>query len=212
MAQPPGTPYGPRPPGAFPPPPPPPAPRGPGRLLVVLSTVAAVVLLLIASVAGYLLLRDGDADAEISGPADLRQPLVFQQVEAVTRPPCAAGTLPDTKGTSCYRAASGGMSVTHVKDIRVAAPDAATGQTQWGVLLKLDTADAAGFARLSGQAAQNPQGSPSRQIAMVTGGTVLAAPEIAGGPITGGALTISGRFTQAEVRDLIRRMTGRETS
>ncbi|WP_067462604.1 SecDF P1 head subdomain-containing protein [Actinomadura macra] len=211
MGQPPGTPYGPPPPGAFPPLPPPSASRGPGRLVVVLVAVAAVVLLLVAGVAGYLLLRDGDADAEVSGPADLREPLRFQQVEAITQPPCAAGTLPDTTSTSCYRPAPGGMTVTHVQEIKVAPPGPTTGQT-WGVQLTLDTADAAGFARLSGLAAQAPPGTPTRQIAMVVGGRVLAAPEIAGGPITGGALTISGRFTRTEVTDLIRRMTGRETS
>ncbi|MBT2209947.1 hypothetical protein [Actinomadura sp. NEAU-AAG7] len=217
MAQPPGTPYGPPPPG-FPPFQPAPPPRGSARLVIVLVVAAAVFALVVAGAVGYLVLSGGDADGDDDlGPTDLRRPLTFQQVAAVTAPPCAAGTLPDAEPTpkkapECFRTAPGGLTVRHVEAIKAAPPDAASGQTSWSVQLTLASADAAGFARLSGQAAQSAAGSPGQRIAMIVDGRVVSAPAVQGGPITGGEVSISGTFTQTEARDLLRLMTGRGTS
>ncbi|WP_242902145.1 SecDF P1 head subdomain-containing protein [Actinomadura terrae] len=217
MAQPPGNPYGP-PPAGFPPPfPPPPPPRGSSRLVIVLVAVAAAFVLVAAGAIGYIVLSGDDAAGDDRlGPTDLRRPLTFQQVAAVSAPPCAAGTLPDAapgpkKAPECYRPGPGGMTVRHVEAIRTVPPDAASGQS-WSVQLSLASADAAGFARLSGQAAQSAAGSPGRRIAMIVDGRVVSAPEVQGGPITGGEVVIGGTFTESEARDLLRLMTGRETS
>ncbi|MFD0688521.1 hypothetical protein [Actinomadura fibrosa] len=212
MGHPPGTPYGPP-----PPPYPPSPPRKGGRgLVIVLAAAGTALVLVLGSVAGFLLLHDGDGDGGSGGgPADLREPLTFQEVAAVASPPCAAGTLQDDDGTACYRLGSEAMTVHRLEDIRLQPPSAEGGGVSWGVLIRLTSADGARFGRLSGIAASRAPGTPGRQIAMIVGGRAVAAPSIEGGPITGGQVVITGsarQYTQAYAKGLIRRLIGRRAS
>ncbi|WP_131737378.1 SecDF P1 head subdomain-containing protein [Actinomadura roseirufa] len=172
---------------------------------------AAAVVLAIAGVIGFLVLRGEDEDPAAGGPVDLREPLTFQEVAATAPAPCAAGMLPDPEEATCYRLGASAMTVRRLERLRILGPDAAHGQSGWRLALTLTRADAAGFGRMSGQAAARPDGSPGRRIAMVAGGRVLSAPAIQGGPITGGDLEISGSrlFTRPYLEDLARRLSGR---
>ncbi|MFB4297335.1 hypothetical protein [Actinomadura sp. NTSP31] len=220
FAPPPG--YGPAPgapPAAFPLPgsaqaPPPPRSRRTPVLLLA-GGAALVAVLLLAGAVTYLATRGGDGYD--GGPAALRQPMILQQVAEVSHAPCAAGTLPEAPGTqpeasgaSCYRLAGGGMTVRRVRHMKAVPP--AGGTTSWAVQMELTEADARAFGDLTGQAARQAPGSPANRIAMVVGGRVLSAPTVSGGPITGGSVQISGRFTRSEAEDLIARITGRRPS
>ncbi|GAA2145061.1 SecDF P1 head subdomain-containing protein [Actinomadura napierensis] len=180
-------------------------------LLLLAGGAALVAVLLIAGAVTYLATRGDDGgDGDDGGPAALRQPMVLQQVAEVSQAPCAAGTLPEASGTSCYRLAGGGMTVRLVRHMKAVPP--AGGTTSWAIQMELTEADARAFADLSGQAARQAPGSPANRIAMVVGGRVLSAPAVTGGPITGGSVQISGRFTRSGAEDLIARITGRRPS
>ncbi|MEU9015988.1 hypothetical protein [Actinomadura sp. NPDC048394] len=201
-------------PGAYPLPgaaePYPPSARPTRRTPLIIGAVAAafVLVLLVAGAAVYLATRgDGGYDG---GPADLRQPMVLQQVAAVSQAPCAAGTLPEASGTSCYRLAGGGMTVRRVEHMKAEPPSG--GATFWTIQIGFTRADGQAFARLTGIAAQQQPNEPGQRIAMVVGGQVLSAPAVTGGPITGGTLQISGDFTRAKAEDLVARIIGRRPS
>jgi hypothetical protein len=201
------------PPGAYPlpgadvpyPPPARPSRRAP---LIIGGVVALVLVLVVAGVAAYLA-TSGD-DGYDGGPADLRQPLVLQQVAAVSQAPCAAGTLPEASGTSCYRLAGGGMTVRRVERMKVEPPSG--GMPSWTIQIGLTKADARAFAVLTAAAARQQPGTPGQQIAMVVGGRVLSAPAVNGGPITGGSVQITGSFTRSQAEDLVARIAGRRPS
>ncbi|MBO2465970.1 SecDF P1 head subdomain-containing protein [Actinomadura violacea] len=176
--------------------------------LIIAGAAALVFVLLAAGVAVYLATRGGGGYD--GGPADLRQPLTLQQVAAVSQAPCAAGTLPEASGTSCYRLAGGGMTVRRVEHMKAEPP--AGGTTSWTVQIGLTAADARAFARLTEAAARQQPGTPGQQIAMVAGGRVLSAPAVTGGPITGGSVQITGSFTRAKAEDLVARISGRRPS
>ncbi|WP_433137895.1 SecDF P1 head subdomain-containing protein [Actinomadura nitritigenes] len=225
---PPPPPYAPTPPAGMPPagPPPPGAPptayplpgagaqypppaRPSRRTPLIIGGVAALVLVLVvAGVAVFLATSGGDGYD--GGPTDLRQPMTLQQVAAVTQAPCAAGTLPEASGTSCYRLAGGGMTVRRVERMKVEPPSG--GSTSWTIQIGLTKADARAFAGLTGTAAQQQPGTPGQQIAMVVGGRVLSAPAVTDGPITGGSVQITGSFTRDRAEDLVARIAGRRPS
>ncbi|MWA05052.1 hypothetical protein F8568_032755 [Actinomadura sp. LD22] len=191
------------------------APYGPpartsSRTPLIIGAVAGafVLVLLAAGVAVYLATRGGGGYD--GGPTDLRQPLTLQQVSAVSQAPCAAGTLPEASGTSCYRLAAGGMTVRRVEHMKAEPPSGGT--TTWTIRIDLTKADARAFAGLTGAAAQQPAETPGQRIAMVVGGRVLSAPAVTDGPITGGSVQISGAFTRAKAEDLVARITGRRPS
>lgn len=214
---PPGAPPGAPPPGAAPaayplpgadaqyPPPARPSRRTP---LIIGGAVALVFLLVAAGAAVYLATSGGDGYD--GGPTDLRQPMALQQVAAVSQAPCAAGTLPEASGTSCYRLAGGGMTVRRVERMKVEPPSGGT--TSWTIQIGLTKADARAFADLTATAARQQPGTPGQQIAMVVGGRVLSAPAVNGGPITGGSLQINGSFTRDRAEDLVTRIAGRRPS
>ncbi|MGI5321579.1 SecDF P1 head subdomain-containing protein [Actinomadura nitritigenes] len=184
---------------------PPPA-RPPRRTPLIIGGVAALVLvLLVAGAAVYLAASGGDGYD--GGATDLRQPMTLQQVAAVSQAPCAAGTLPEASGTSCYRLAGGGMTVRRVERMKVEPPSGGT--TSWTIQIGLTKADARAFAGLTATAARQQPGTPGQQIAMVVGGRVLSAPAVNGGPITGGSVQITGSFTRRQAEDLVARIAGR---
>ncbi|GAA0211254.1 hypothetical protein GCM10009527_004080 [Actinomadura nitritigenes] len=189
---------------------PPPA-RPPRRTPLIIGGAVALVLLLVAAGAAvYLAAGGGDGDGYDGGPTDLRQPLTLQQVAAVSQAPCAAGTLPEASGTSCYRLAGGGMTVRRVERMKAEPPSGVT--TSWTIQIGLTRADAQAFAGLTAAAARQQPGTPGQQIAMVVGGRVLSAPAVNGGPITGGSLQITGSFTRGQAEDLVARIAGRRPS
>ncbi|RFS85211.1 hypothetical protein D0T12_09105 [Actinomadura spongiicola] len=168
-------------------------------LALVLAGLA-IILVVDASRGG------DDREGVDAGPAVLREPVTFQQVAETSTAPCASGTVPDVEGTACYRLGADRMTIGRVRSIR-AVYDGASGQTGWSVELKLTTADAAAFGRLTGKVAAQPEGSPTRQIAVVVGGKVISAPSVQA-PIPGGAVMISGAFDRAKAETFVKRMTG----
>lgn len=210
MTQPPapppsGPPYG-LPHGASPPGGPPPS-RGAARRVVIVVALLTLGVLL-AGVAVFLVIRDAVGGSR-QGPAALREPLTFQQVEETSRPPCEAGTVPDTEGATCFRLGPERMTVDRVEGIGAVPPGPETGRSGWAVQLELSSSDGAAFGRLTGKVAEQPRGAHERRIAMIVAGEVISAPSVAGGPITGGTVMITGRFTRSDAEGLVQRMTGR---
>ncbi|MFG2086003.1 MULTISPECIES: SecDF P1 head subdomain-containing protein [unclassified Spirillospora] len=191
---------------AFPPPGGPPPDRTAGKRVVIVVALLTLGVLL-AGTAVFLVIRDVTGGGG-GGPADLREPMTFQQVADTSPPPCGSGTVPDTEG-ACLRLGPERMIVDRVERIEAVPPEPESGQARWAVQLDLTPADGAAFGRLTGKAAEQPEGSPGRRIAMIVGGKVVSAPSVSGGPITGGTVMISGQYTRADAEDLVARMTGR---
>ncbi|WP_121434848.1 SecDF P1 head subdomain-containing protein [Actinomadura pelletieri] len=174
-------------------------------MVVVVAVVAPLVLVLVG-LAIILVVNASRGDDSDGGPAVLREPLTFYQVAEVATAPCAAGTVPEVDGPTCYRLGDRRMTIGRVQSIR-ATYNGASGQTDWSVELTLTKADATAFGRLTGEAAAQPEGSPGRQIAIVVGGRVISAPSVEA-PIPGGTVMISGGFDRAKAETFVKRMTG----
>lgn len=191
-------------------PPPPPARRNTG-LIVGLGAGALVVITALAVVA-FLVLGDDGSDG--TGSAQLTRPVRFQIVSEIAQPPCTGGMLTDIEG-KCYRLGSQLVEISQVKDMRPEPPNPQQGQSGWSLQIAFTAADTAKFAEISRIASQNYQqnpGSPGSQIAIVVDGRILSAPQVNGGPITGGQVSIYGpstTFTERYVRDLVDRLSGR---
>ncbi|MFJ8009129.1 protein translocase subunit SecD [Streptomyces fagopyri] len=77
----------------------------------------------------------------------------------------------------------------------------------WHVTLDFDRAGRDRWARLTGEAACQPVGDPTRRVAIVLDDRVISAPQIdpsvsCGTGITGGSTRITGSFDDAEAREL----------
>ncbi|MBW8482323.1 SecDF P1 head subdomain-containing protein [Actinomadura parmotrematis] len=210
-----GQPYDP-PPLPYDPQPAPAPPQRTNRGVLIALLVAAAVVAVAAVLAVVVLvvkpgfLSSGSDDDGVSGPTALREPLTFQEVATESAPPCASGAVPAADGSACYGLGLSPMTINHLKDLRIQSPVAANAAS-WSLQLTFDPADAARFTALTTRAAQQPAGDSRRKIAMVLGGKVISAPSVEGGPITGGAVSITGsstQFTQTYVRDLAKRLTG----
>lgn len=185
----------------FPPAQPPGGKGGPRRLIIV------AVLVLVAVVVGVFaiyrvvsgVLRTGE-----EGPTGLREPLTFQQVAETSKPPCAAGTVPDDAGATCYKLGPERLTAEEVEDIRAQPSPAGSG---WMIELRLTTPDGVEFGKLTGKAAAQPHNAPGRRVAMIVGGKVISAPTVTQ-PILGGTVQISGTFSRSEAERLVQRMTG----
>lgn len=217
MSRPPETPFGPPPPPPFPPPPAGPQARGGGAgpLVLVMIATVVVVLVAIAAVAVWLLRDDGHGTASAvasAGPVDLREPLTFRLVAQESRPPCLGGALPAPDATACFTFGADALTVRRLDEVRAVPPDPATGRPAWGVGLTLTSADVAGFADLTGKAAQAGTGQqPAGRMAMLVGGSLVSDPAQVAQAIPGGKVEINGpagRFTRAYVEGLVHRMTG----
>lgn len=144
------------------------------RRLSVLATSAAagaivgalVVALTVADLgSGH---RSGPAAPASAAPVFLRTPLVFAQVAAASRPPCAvhsAKVLAPNR-PACLRLGGFRMTVTSVESARV-------GQFHGDDLLeiRLAPADSRQFATLTRELARLP--IPHSELAMVIGGRIM---------------------------------------
>jgi hypothetical protein len=212
MGHPPPPPYAP-PPGF--PAPPPPAPRGPGTLLLVLGASVAAVLIVIGVVAGYLVATGGDGDDPVpaSGPVDLRVPLEFKLVAAVSAPPCAGGAVTVQGAAECFTFGSDELTVRRLEAVKAVPPDPAQGSPGWLVQMTLTSADTPGFAELTRKAAEaSGVQRPAGRMGMLLGGELVSEPAQVSQAITGGQVQISGpqeTFTRAKAEGIVRRLTGR---
>ncbi|MFB4307601.1 hypothetical protein [Actinomadura sp. GTD37] len=190
--------------------------RGPGPLVFVLVAAAAVtVVVLIVGVVAYAVIgrADDPAARAASGPVDLTEPLTFKLVAEVSEHPCAAGALTAGANASCYTFGPDELTVRRLERIKAAAPDPASGGTGWSVQMTLTSADASGFADLTGKAAQAyARQEPAGRMGMLVGGLLISEPAQVTQPITGGEVQISGgadTFTRAHTENLVHRMIGK---
>lgn len=193
---------------------PPPAPSGRNVGLIVGLAAGAVVIIAVLAAAVFLVLdEESDGKPRGTGSTQLTRPMRFQIVSKVAQPPCESGMQTDIEGR-CYSLGTQLMDVTQVKDLRPEPPNPQQGQSAWSVRISLTAADTTKFAELTRVASQNYQqdpGSPGGQIAIVAAGRIEAAPQVNGGPILGGQVSIYGppdTFTQQYVRDLVDRLSG----
>jgi preprotein translocase subunit SecD len=126
----------------------------------------------------------------------------FLPVTDSTPGACTSGGSPSADGSECYRLGEG-MTVTRVRDIRVAGPDAAN--PGWRIDLELMPSDAPAFAELTRKASTEAPGSPRRQVAIVVGAKVVSAPEVQS-PIPGGKIQIQGGFTRQSAEGLVKQI------
>lgn len=208
MVHPPPVPHGP-PAGTSPPPP---YGRRPGTPVFVLIAVAVVaVVVLLVGVVAYVV-ASGEDDPPSSGPVDLTEPLTFKLVREVSTQPCKPGAVAVGANASCYTFGPDEMTVRRLEKIEAVEPDPASGPS-WSVQLTLTSADANGFAELTGKAAQAyAQRLPGAQMGMFVGGLLISEPPQVTEAITGGDVQISGsadKFTRAYTENLVHRMIGR---
>ncbi|MBC6450991.1 SecDF P1 head subdomain-containing protein [Actinokineospora xionganensis] len=135
-----------------------------------------------------------------SGPVDVKVAVEMRPVLAVDPPaqtpaPAAPDVLTGEDG-STYRL---GPSIGDFKRFE----NVATEQTDsgWVLTIELPEDTAAIFAKWTGE-------HVGEQLAIVVDGEVVSAPKIMSA-ITGGTLQIAGRFTQKEIRELGRAITGK---
>ncbi|MGH3239618.1 MAG: SecDF P1 head subdomain-containing protein, partial [Spirillospora sp.] len=115
-------------------------------------------------------------------------------------------------GAACYTFGPDALTVRRLEEVKTMPPDVAKGRTTWSVGLTLTSADASGFATLTGKAAQASQNRlPGGNMGMVVGGSLVSQPAQVMSPITGGEVEISGppqTFSQSYVEGIVKRMTG----
>lgn len=87
-----------------------------------------------------------------------------------------------------------------VTEANAGLPEGALGE-QWQVNLGFNGHGSTSFGNLTTKVAQQPMGTPARQVAIVLDGEVVSHPEIKEA-ITAGSASISGDFTQREADDL----------
>lgn len=147
---------------------------------------AIIIALLVATAAGgvtaFLLTRangDGSADSGAqAGFFEMRQVL-------------------DSKGAL-------GAALVTAADVRTATAIAVpTGET-WAVEVRLDPTGTRALADATSRLVDAP--SPQNQLAIVVDGRVVSSPVVMG-PITSGAVQITGNFTEAEAKSLADRLT-----
>ncbi|MGW5213177.1 protein translocase subunit SecD [Streptomyces sp. NPDC004051] len=86
-------------------------------------------------------------------------------------------------------------------------------QSGAGWLVTVDFADDKGWAKLTGQAACNPDGDPKRRVAIVLDNKIISSPQVSpsvacGAGITGGSTQITGSFTSDESKELALLISG----
>jgi len=126
----------------------------------------------------------------------LDSPLLLYPVVQHTAGECPAGTQGVTgPEPSCYRVSEGivirRVGAAEVKRLR---------DGSHGVTLRLLGPDREAFAELT-------RAQQGRQLVVVVEGRVVTAPWL-GGPITGGEVVITGRFTRADAERLVHDLTG----
>ena len=148
------------------------------RVSVVAMSAAAGVIagaLVVALTVGSLGLgqRGGPAAPAPAAPVWLRTPLVFAQVAAASRPPCAvhSAKVLASNPPACLRLGGSRMTVTSVESARVR-------QLHGADLLEVQLAPAAArhFATLTRELARLH--SPRNELAIVIGGRILAHPVV----------------------------------
>ncbi|MCP9984329.1 SecDF P1 head subdomain-containing protein [Actinomadura madurae] len=151
--------------------------------------------------------------AASSGPFDLRVPLTFALVEKESAPPCTGGAVTVTGARSCYTFGEDELTVRRLQQVRAVAPDPAKGNPGWVVEMTLASADAPGFAELTGKAAEAAASRlPAGSMGMLLGGSLVSEPAQVTQAITGGEVQISGpsaTFDRAHAEGIVRRLTGR---
>jgi hypothetical protein len=149
------------------------------RRLRVLATSAAagaiVGALVVALTVGGLGLghRGGPAAPAPAAPVWLRAPLVFAQVAAASRPPCAvhSAKVLAPNPPACLRLGGFRMTVTRIESARV---QRFHGDDLLGI--RLTPADSRRFATLTRELARLP--SPHNELAMVIGGRIMDHPVV----------------------------------
>ncbi|MGH3861570.1 SecDF P1 head subdomain-containing protein [Actinokineospora sp.] len=135
-----------------------------------------------------------------SGPVDVNVPVEMRPVLSVDPPaqtpaPAAPDVLTGKDG-STYRVGPSIGDFGRFKDVGVEQVDG-----RWVLNIELPDDTAAIFAKWTTE-------NVGKQLAIVVDGELVSAPEIASA-ITGGALQIAGSFTQKEIRELERAITGK---
>lgn len=168
-----------------------PGSRRPRRLGVLAAVVIVVAVLLMAGIAwtAWRVLAAGSGDD--GGHAT--RPLRILPVTATTPGACPSGGpgTASSDGKTCYRLSASGMTVRKLESVRAEPSQVGNG---WQILLELNPDDARRFGDLT----REHRGG---QLALVTGGKVIAAPRVQE-PITGGKLQIAGNFTSDEAKKI----------
>ncbi|MBO8186383.1 protein kinase [Streptomyces sp. DW4-2] len=182
-------------------------PRSPGlqpprlrRTGVRLTVALAAAGLLTGGGVIYALQQGGEAT-----PGAVREDLRLALVEQIAPGECTDKLPPPTfysqDQKACFHistAAENRMSVKQLRHVRTKR-----GQTGWMIQASFQDEDAKRFADLTSRAAQRR--SPQNHIAIVLGDRLISAPAVTG-PISGGAMEISGSFTKDSANKLAKEL------
>jgi hypothetical protein len=138
------------------------------------------------------------ASQQNPAPVNLRSPIQFRQVAAISDASCPAGSggLPGSAAPGCFYLTGTGMTLTTLRSVQVAP-----GSTGGYVLdISLTPAQTGPFAALTRQLSSLP--SPRDQLAVIVDGRVIDHPAVEGA-ITGGEAQIAGFATRAQAENLL---------
>jgi SecD-like export protein len=132
-----------------------------------------------------------------AGPVDLEVPLDLARVTPSGSVAASTTALPDPEGFGSLTVEPPFLRITHLDGADVRMQDNAG----WGIALSLTDED----ARVFGNWTTDHVGE---RVAVIADGEVIFAPQVAS-PITGGEITIAGKYTQKSANELLAKLVGR---
>ena len=154
---------------------------------VVWVAAGAFALLIVAGAAILLIESRPPSDPKAKGTFQLRKVLTRSDGAC---PTSSADTVSSAKSDACYTLGDG-MTITKMKSVEMRAENG----NGWVVEFDLRPEDTGRLSTLTGQLVREQ--SPRNQLAMVSNGRVISAPEVQD-PIADGKLMLSGNFSRAE--------------
>lgn len=134
------------------------------------------------------------SEASEQEPAQREDILALAPVLEVGAPPCEVTTTPARDEASCYEVGPG-------SPVAVASAEPRYDGVGWTVDVGLTAEGGRAFRAAAAACFMLAQECPSGQLAVVVEGEVVSAPRVQGEDY-GDELTISGAFTERQVRDL----------
>jgi preprotein translocase subunit SecD len=161
--------------------------------LVLWIAAGVFALLIVAGAAILLVASRPPSDPKAKGTFQLRKVLTRSDGACPTSSP---DTMASAKSDACYTLGDG-MTITKMKSVEMRAENG----NGWVVEFDLRPEDTGRLSTLTGQLVREQ--SPRDQLAMVSNGRVISAPEVQD-PITNGKLVLSGNFTRAEAERYVK--------
>jgi preprotein translocase subunit SecD len=163
--------------------------------VIIWIAVGAFGLLIVAAVIVTLVTSLRSPVHKVKGTLQLRQVLAMSSGAC---PGGAPDRVPSVKADACYQLGDG-MKITKVRSAELKPDMGGTGG--WSVDIGLRPEDTGRLGTLTTQVSAEQQ--PRNLLAIEVDGKVVSAPQVMG-PITGGTITLTGRFTRDEAERFVK--------